>query len=236
MSRLKSYEQKQYRKKVSTYIFVFAILVVLLVIFGFNLLINVGIFVSNLTSGKNNTQPLEKKDDFYGTLSIDDLQSATNSAKIVVGGSVSGYNELEFYINGKKVKEISSSAGSFSEEIGDLKVGQNEVYLKAKTKDSGKEKMSEKYDVLYKNEKPKLEISEPPSASTTSKSEIKIAGSTDKEVFIKINDLPVVVNSEGNFQTLINLNEGENNITVTATDNAGNVEAKTFTVTYRKDE
>lgn len=195
-------------------------------------------FISNVTSGGENTKTAEKKDEFYGSLNIDDIPIATNSARFTVTGTVTNYDELEFYINGKKIKDLTfKSSDSFSEEIGSLQLGQNEVYFKALTKKSKEQKESPKYSILYKTVKPKLEILEPAQETTkTSNQEIKISGKTDQEVFIKINNLPTVIDSSGNFQTTIRLKEGENVIEVTAEDNAGNIERKTFTVSYQKDE
>lgn len=235
MSRLKTYEQKQFRKKLVLYIGAIIIILFLLFSFGIKFIINTSLFVSGLSSNKNNQQPLKKNNDFYGLLNIDDIPSATNSAKIIVSGSSTGFEILEFYINNSKVRELNTLSNSFAEEIGDLKLGQNEVYLKAKTKDGKKTKETQKFEVLYNNQKPKLDISEPVSPFKTSKQDIKIAGSTDKEVYIKINDLPVVVNSEGNFLTNISLKEGDNAVVIVASDNAGNTETKTLTISYQKD-
>ena len=63
-----------------------------------------------------------------------------------------------------------------------------------------------------------------------------IKGVTDKEVFIKINDFPVVVNANGDWETSIKLNEGNNSIIIIASDLAGNTETKTLTINYQKEE
>jgi len=200
------------------------------------MLLNTSIFVANIFN-KNEVIPLAKNEDVYGAINIDDIPSATNSAKIVISGSVVNYTVLRFYINDEKVKEKEISASdNFSEEIGDLVSGNNEVYIKASTKDGKNSKKTEVFQVFYNNEKPKLEISEPADNSKTSKPDILIKGMTDKEVFIKINDLPVVVNANGNWETNIKLKDGDNLIAITASDLAGNTESKTITVNYQKEE
>ena len=80
-----------------------------------------------------------------------------------------------------------------------------------------------------------MEITEPSDNFSTSNQEIKIKGSTDKETYVHINDLPVVVDANGNFETSIRLKDGDNQITATAQDIAGNTETKTLKVTYQKD-
>ncbi|QQG43820.1 MAG: hypothetical protein HYW86_02975 [Candidatus Roizmanbacteria bacterium] len=237
MSRLSSYQQKQFRNKLIFYILCISTLVILLLTFGLKLIVNTTLFISGLTSDKKNSQATEKKDDFYGILNIDDLPVATNSANLSVSGYSSNFDKIEFYLNNEKVKEISlKSSEIFNEEIGDLKLGTNEIYLKAATKKSKDEKKSQLFTVLYKNEKPKLEITEPSDSSKTTQSSIKLAGRTESEIYIKVSRLPLVTDSNGNFQTTVNLNPGENKIVVTAEDNAGNIETKTITVIYQKDE
>ena len=200
------------------------------------MLLNTSIFVADIFN-KNEVTPLTKNEDVYGAVNIDNIPSATNSAKIVVSGSLINYTFLKFYINDEKVKEKEiKSSDSFSEEIGDLVKGNNEVYVKAFTKDKKNSKKTEVFQVFYNNEKPKLEVSEPADNSKTSKSDILIKGITDKEVFIKINDFPVVVNANGDWQTTIKLKEGDNSIVIFASDLSGNTESKTLTINYQKEE
>ena len=220
--------------------FITLVIILLLVLYfiftvGIKLLLNASVFVANLTSKKVQNQ-LIKNDDTYGSIDIDSIPTATNAARIIVGGSVINLSSLEFYLNGEKVQEISlNSSDSFSEIIGDLKNGQNTVYIKGKLQGSNNTRESKEFSVLYKPEKPKLEISEPADKSKTSKTEIKIKGITDKETFIKVNELPVVVDPQGNFETSVQLKDGENLFTVIAIDIAGNNEIKTISVTYQKD-
>jgi len=220
--------------------FITLVIILLLVLYfiftvGIKLLLNASVFVANLTSKKVQNQ-LIKNDDTYGSIDIDSIPTATNAARIIVGGSVINLSSLEFYLNGEKVQEISlNSSDSFSEIIGDLKNGQNTVYIKGKLQGSNNTRESKEFSVLYKPEKPKLEISEPADKSKTSKTEIKIKGITDKETFIKVNELPVVVDPQGNFETSVQLKDGENLFTVIAIDIAGNNEIKTISVTYKKD-
>ena len=123
----------------------------------------------------------------------------------------------------------------FSEEIGDLEKGDNNFYIQAKSKDSKIKKNTITYKVFYKNEKPKLDISEPSDNSTTNNQEIKVKGSTDRETYVRVNDLPVVVDASGGFETTVRLKDGDNQIVITASDIAGNMETKFLKTTYQKD-
>ncbi len=210
-------------------------LIILYFIFnlGIRVLLSTAAFIANLRNKATETS-LRKNSDVYALINIDSIPTATNSAKILITGSVLNFDQVEFYLNEEKIKEINLySSDSFSEEIGDLLEGENEIYVKGKTKDNKISKQSKKFLVIYKKNKPKLEIDEPADQTKTSQPEIRIKGKTDKEVFIKINDSPVVVDALGNFETNIRLKEGENIITVIAEDQAGNYEKKVITATYQ---
>jgi len=200
------------------------------------MVLNSSVFVANIFN-KNIVTPTAGNEDVYGSISIDDIPSATNSAKIVVSGSIVNYTVLKFYINDEKVKEKElNSFNNFSEEIGDLVKGNNEVYVKALTSDGKNSKKSPVFQIFYNNQAPKLEINEPADNSKTSIQDLSVKGTTDKEVFIKINYLPVVVDANGNWETSIKLNDGDNQITITASDLAGNTVSKVITVNYQKEE
>lgn len=227
------------QKKFQTTIILIVISLVLLIYFlftvGFKLILSVSTFIATITSKKTDTT-VQKTNDQYGSVSIDSIPNATNSAKIFIGGSVVNFNQVLFYINGDKVKETSlSSSDNFLEEIGDLKKGNNEIFIKAKQSNSPMQKQTQVFSVLYKDEMPKLEISEPANDSKINKTEINVKGSTDKETYVRINEMPVVVDANGNFQTAISLKEGENVIQISAEDIAGNIEKKEIKIVYEKE-
>lgn len=237
MSRLQSHQQKEFAKKVSFSIVALIVFIIFFFSFGLKFLINSSLFVGNILSGNKNEIQVENKDIFYGTLNVDNIPSATNSAKFIIGGTIDNFDLIEFYINGEKIKETTNIAtdNSFSEEVGDLRKGENEVFIIARNEELKKTKKSEIFNIVYKSEKPMLEISSPSNDSKVNNYEVKIIGRTDKETFIRINNLPIVTDADGSFQTLVRLNEGENKIEITAEDIAGNVEKKTLSITYQKE-
>jgi len=224
--------------KTNIILLVAALLIVFYLLFtvGFKFLLTSSVFFANLFS-KETPEPLNKTADVYGSVDIDKIPVATNSATIIVSGSVVNYDLIIFYINGKRVEEKElAGTDTFNEEIGDLEKGNNEVYVKAQTQDGKNKKTTDTFTVLYKPEKPKLEISEPSDRSTVNNPEVTVKGKTDKEVYIRVNGLPVVVNAQGDFDATVRLKEGENTIAVDAEDVAGNFETKTLVVTYQKED
>ncbi len=233
MSRLEKHKQKEFYRKVGFMVGLLVILLLFMFFVGFQLLLNGGGYVGKISRGSEEEKI--ESEEFYGIVNLDELPTATNSAQVVVSGSLDNYKIVEFYINNKKVKTKSLDSDTFTQEIGLLNKGKNEVFIKALSEDKKHEKKSSEYTITYKNEKPKLEISEPGNNSTTNKTDIIIAGKTDLEVFLKINDSPAVVDAQGSFRESVRLKEGENKFTITAEDDAGNLEKKELTIKYDKD-
>ena len=224
---------KDFQKKIFFTFFLVFFIFYFFFIFGFKLIFGLSSFIANL---KTKPTPIQesKEENFIGDITIDNLPQATNSAFFLVEGSVLNFNEIIFFLNDKKIKKIDlKEETDFSEEIGKLHEGKNLFYAIAKNKDYSKK--TPVYEILYKPNKPKLEISQPKDEEKFSTQEIIIKGTTDKETFIKINDVPVIVDALGNFQfTIVLKNEGENIIQITAEDIAGNIETKQIKVFYQK--
>jgi hypothetical protein len=236
MSRLEEHKKKLFYQKIWLYFGLIIFLIYFIFTYGFKLILNTSVWIANLNS-KKNTPEIIKNNNFFGRVDIDNILTATNSSSTIISFTVNNFDTTEIYLNGKKIKEINTNnQDSFTEEIFPLKKGSNEIYLLAKNKQYQKEKQSAIYQVFYKDEKPKLEVKEPLDNSKTHQSEIKISGETDKETFIKVNDYPVVVDAQNNFQTSLSLKPGENTIVITAQDEAGNIETKELRVIYEKED
>lgn len=237
MSRLEKHKQKQYTVTVTSIIILIVILIVFFFTVGIKLLLNGSAFIASIGTKKTTTQPLNKKEDFIGNITIDEIPTATNSATIHIEGSVLNFDKVALYLNGDKVKDISiTDSDQFTTDIDGLAKGDNTFYALGRSSQSSASEQSNTFTVLFKNEKPKLEIKDPQDNSKTNKQEISINGTTDKEVFVRVNDSPIVVDAQGNFTTLIRLKDGSNTINISAHDIAGNVETKNITVTYAKDD
>lgn len=227
MSRL----EKHYKKQVVFYSILIIIVIILLSTAGLQIVLNSTSYLSQFFGKKSDTG---RRNPLLQNIDLNNIPSATNSATIKISGNANNFSELDVYLNDNQVKKISlAESGDFSEEVGELQKGENKLFLVAKsTKES---KKTDVYTVIYRADKPKLDIKEPSDGSKTSKNEIKVSGNTDKDIDIKINGLPIVVDSTGNFQAIVKLNEGDNKIKVTALDLAGNTEEKTIAVKYEKD-
>ena len=234
MGRLERVQEKKMKNTILLYVGILFVVLYFIFTFGIELLLNTSSFVSGLFP-QPSIKLARKNEDNFTSVDISSIPQATNSAKIIVSGSILNFDVVDFYLNKIKVKEIVSSGDIFNEEIGDLEKGENSIYITAKSNDSKIEKSTITYKVFYKSEKPKLEITEPSDNSTTNTQEIKVRGNTEKETYIHINELPVVVDANGSFETSVRLKDGDNQIVATAVDIAGNTETKTLKVTYQKE-
>jgi len=234
MRRRERVQEKKIKNTIILYVVILFLVLYFIFTFGIKLLLNTSSFISGLFP-QPSTKPLSKTEDTFNSIDVNLIPQATNSAKIIISGSILNFDVLDFYLNSEKIKEVETSQDTFSEEIGDLEKGDNSIYIKAKSKDGKTVKNTITYKVFYKSEKPKLEIAEPSDNFTTNNQEVKIKGSTDRETYIRVNDLPVVVDANGNFETSVRLKDGENQIMMVAQDIAGNTETKTLKIIYQKD-
>ena len=237
MSRLQEHQKKEVTNNIFLVFVGFIILIIFIFTTGIKLLLNGSVFIANLFAKKENKTTIAKNDDYIAAVDINNIPTATNSATIEVAGSVLNFDTIDFYLNDEKIKSIPvTNQDNFLERIDGLKAGNNELYIIGSNKQTKKQKETPKYQILYQIEKPKLEIKEPTDGATVTNSDLRILGATNKEIFIKINGLPIVVDALGNFQTALKLKEGENRIEISAEDMAGNIEKKVLTVNYRRED
>lgn len=162
---------------------------------------------------------------------------STNSASIQIKGYSFPDSNVEIYIDDElKTTVKSSTDGGFSSGDISLNIGTNNIYGKTVDSKGNKSLSSKTIQITYYNEKPKLEIKEPEDNKTITGGDKKVtvSGSTDADrgMTISINGTRVIVNSDGNFQKTISLNDGDNEIVILATDTAGNTTQLTRKVTY----
>jgi hypothetical protein len=235
MTRLTSHRNRVFYTQLALVLLLITATVIFIATIGFPLVLNSSLFFNQILNKRSLPQPTQEKENFKGIFSVDSIPTATNSAKIIIDFSVANYDSIAVYLNQEKIEEVPVTSDSFSIQFGDLNKGENKLYFVAKSKKYKKENQSEEFIISFRDEKPKLEISEPADQSKTNKQNINIIGKTNQDSTVKINNLPVVVDYQGGFQASIKLNDGENKIIIRAKDNFGNFEEKTITVTYQKD-
>ncbi len=161
------------------------------------------------------------------------LPEATNSAILTLNGLADPDSKIILHI-GATASAVTKSddQGNFSFRHINLQVGKNTFWAQAE-KDQQKSKPSNKYDVIFDNQPPSLEIKKPDKPTSVSYQDtVEIQGTTEPDVKLTINNHLVLVDSQGHFATKMELATGDNKFVIQAKDNAGNTTQKTIVVTY----
>jgi len=150
---------KDLRKKIFFTLFLLIFIFYFLFTFGFKIIFSVSNFLANIKP-KPTPNFESKEENFIGDINIDSIPQATNSASFLFQGSVLNFNEITFFLNDEKIKKIElEGETNFQEEIEGLKEGKNTFHAIAKNKEHFKK--TPVFEILYKSQKPKLEISQP---------------------------------------------------------------------------
>ena len=149
---------------------------------------------------------------------------ATNSASIKISGYSLPNSKVEIYFDDElKTTANTKDDGSFLTDRIDLALGTNNIYGKTISSDNNKSLSSKTIKLIYSNEKPKLDVSEPADGQEIKGGDkkIKVSGITDSLNTITINGQTVIVSSDGGFSSEVQLNEGDNAITIISSNPTG---------------
>lgn len=153
---------------------------------------------------------------------------ATNSASIRISGYATPQAKVEIYLDDelKTVAETDEN-GNFTSDNVELALGNNNISSKTVLNSSGdikKSLASKSIRLIYSNEKPKLDLSSPSDNQQIKGGDKKItvSGTTDPSNNLTINGSTIILNQDGGFSKDIQINDGDNTITVVATDSIGN--------------
>jgi hypothetical protein len=163
---------------------------------------------------------------------------ATNTATILVRGYTTPDTTVEIYLDNQLESTTKSVFdGSFISDQVNLNLGSNSISGKTVDASGNKSYGSKPIVITYSNEKPILDVTEPQDnlVITGGDKKVTVSGKTnsDKEIAITINGNRAIVNSDGNFSQTVQINEGDNDIVIQATDKAGNVTEVTKKVKYQ---
>lgn len=157
---------------------------------------------------------------------------ATNSATLVIKGYSSPNSKVKIYIDDSLVAtEETETDGNFRTNQIELSLGTNNIYGVTEGGNNIKSLPSKTIQLIYQNEKPVLEVNSPEDGKEIKGGDkkVEVSGTTNPENEVLVNGTRVIVNFEGKFQTSVNLQDGENTVIVSATNQVG-----TQTTTQRK--
>jgi hypothetical protein len=224
-SRLQQNIKKQNTKTIAAIL----VIIVLLAIFGTQLLIGFGVIL-NAIRGNDDSKIESQTVDYIAPPILDTLPDATNKDRIDITGSVIDDNVMvSLRINNEFLTETKPRADkTFVFRSVLLKKGVNEIKTQVITNDDKSSGFSESVKVKYLDKEPNLEIKEPTDGQIFKKdqSPIRISGLTDPSAKVTVNDFWAITSDDGEFYYMYTLKDGGNNLKVTSTDQAGNKTTK----------
>jgi len=161
------------------------------------------------------------------------VPEATKSAAINLGGSGEPDSKVEIYLNGQLLLTTQvGQQGEFKIEKVFLQKGKNLLSALAIDESGNQSQASKELQVIYDDQPPGLEITQPQEGATVYEQSIEIKGKTESdEIKVIIGDHLVVLEKDGEFSYFYELAEGVNDINLAAEDLAGNKVEKQLRIT-----
>lgn len=233
-TRLARREGSRMMKQTGLLVLSTVILLFVIIRFGIPAIVNMAVFLGDL---KASGQPIGQEDtQAPSPPTLDQLPVATASSRLDIRGYGESQASVKLYRSGTELSEtIIGENGDFSFTDLSLEDGSNSFYAVATDGAGNESGQSNRVSVSYDTLAPDLTILMPADGAEfygEAKRTIEIKGMTDAEAEVRVNDYYSVVSSDGSFSTRLRLEEGENKILITASDNAGNESAKEITVRY----
>ena len=163
---------------------------------------------------------------------------ATNSASISISGYAAPLSKVELYIDEEIKSQVNTdSEGKFETAPVALNLGTNNINAVTINDKDKKSLPSKNIKLYYSNEKPELSVSEPGDGAEIKGGDkkVRVAGKTEANNSVTVNGSMVIVDSEGNFQTVVALNDGDNTLKIIASNSFGNTNETERKVKYTQE-
>lgn len=231
-SRLNETKQRRALGTIVLSILGIVALIGVLIKFGPQLLIQYSMIVEKVQGTK---APGNKADDDMSIVApptLDVSKTATNSAKMIVTGYSQPHQVIKLYVNGDLTDKTEvKSDKSFTFKEVSLEPGENEIKAKAVTDSDKESAYSSPVTITYVNKQPKLTVDFPSDGQTLKDNHLNVTGKTDSGNKVTVNGAWAITSGDS-FSYTMQLQNGDNHITVQATDDAGNTTKKDLKVTY----
>ncbi len=211
-------------------VLIFALVILLLIFLGF-----VGIkFLPRLVNMLSNSRKVNvDKNDLIPPPppSLILSYSATNSATIDLNGQSEPESQVFLTQNGNsKGTQKAQDDGSFIfPEI--ILIEGNNLFKLVTTDPAGNQSPSSAtYTVEYLSKPPEINIESPQDGQTITSKKLTVKGATAPQNKLTINGRWIVISNTGTFETILNLNTGENKIVFVVSNRAGGETQKEITV------
>lgn len=234
MPRRSRLSKTSFRKSRNTMILsILGIVAILFLLFryGIPLISDASFLFGKITSSPNENEE-ETNEEFVPIPRLNSLPKATKDESIKVTGKTIAGLDIEIYLNGDLVDEVTSNDSGGFESVVELTNGENLIKAKAKKNETTSD-YSNTVSITVKREGPELTIESPADGGQISGGNpIEVKGKTDPDSSVVVNEFKAIVNSRGEWSYFLTLNGGDNDIKVSSTDAAGNMTEKAIRVHY----
>jgi hypothetical protein len=168
---------------------------------------------------------------------LSEVPNATKEKQITIRGYSQEGMVIKLFVNGpEKAETVTGTDGMFTFDNVGLIKGRNLVFAKAVDSNNAESEKSETHVVNVDTEDPKIVIASPAEGEVVKNlnKRIKVEGTLNEEAVVKINGQTAIVKPDFSFEGLIGVDEGDVEIKIVATDEAGNEEEAIIFVKYEK--
>lgn len=174
------------------------------------------------------TKPAQEEITYIAPPVLNETFDATASASITLAGTGNEKVKVALYQNNNRVQTtVSNAKGKYTFTNVLLKEGVNNFQTKI-IGENAESTYSNQVRVALLTKNPSLEITSPSDGDkfSMSQSPITVKGKTDPDVKVTVNDFWAIVDNMGNYTYSYPLKDGDNTLSVKATDQAGNTTTK----------
>ncbi|MCL4360083.1 Ig-like domain-containing protein [Patescibacteria group bacterium] len=223
-SRLSRFEEKRQKRRLIYSLLGSVAILAFIFFFGFKLLVNFSVLLEKFQGGSGTSATQSASVNILPP-ALDPLPEATNSADLTVTGKGQPGLTVILYANGTEASRLPvDSTGLFRTVYTADGDGAQTISAKLTDNKGNVSDLSNIISTTVKRSKPTLTIDQPGENATVNgdPNTTTVSGKTDPEDTVTINGRVAVVRDDGSFSYTIQLNEGDNILTATATDTAGN--------------
>ena len=234
-SRVKRRQENETKKYLLLTILVGIIVIGVAFVFGIPLLVQFSTFMSKV-SGNNSTVAQSDNPSFISPPELSLPFEATNSAKIAITGEVIQGEKVKLYLNDEAKDEVDvKDDKTFKFKNIALAEGDNKIEALVITENNKKSNFSSPIHVFYIKNPPVLDVNTPAENQEFHGGEsnpILVSGKTDPRAKVTVNGFWAIIDSDGNYSYNLSIHEGDNQIDVKSTDQAGNSVSKTLKIKF----
>ncbi len=231
-SRRAQTEEKRNIKRAVRFGFLTLALIVIFIFLG---LPAVAKFAGFLTDLRKSTVPVDINDTTPPAPPIlSNPPEYTKKKTVEITGKTEAGATVTLFLNNSEEEILADNDGEFSYRFS-LQKGENTASVKAKDNAGNESQESKVYKIVFDDQPPKLEIISPEDNREfygSKERQISIEGTTEEGASLTVNERIVAVDSDGSFTFLTTLEEGDNNFTIKAEDQAGNSAEATLAVRF----